>query len=271
MCLSAIELPSQPPEDDPSALERLVLELMEELVDTFTKSVKGARPMPPDTCPCPIEGPSGALPEPRALDAIGGFKESEKTVCLAETERLGAEGKRCGDLLVALKERERMDDARAKEPPGEDLVEIGMELLEDLPAALDPACLSLQGPGDRGRRELLLPLQAGEDLELLPEGRAASGIVQLKPLEASRHATPGLHEDPCGLSVGRAEREVPLEAIDENEPARVFKHDQGMVGINCRHAGVTLEELKGDLPELHLPERAHSPGRSGSESTWNVG
>lgn len=254
MRLSAIELLSERLEDHASALGDLALEPKAELVDRLTESVKGIRARAPR---CAGQGRferrSGARAQPRSLEALGCLKEPKEAIGFAQGERFRAEGQRRGDLLLLLEAREGMDNARAKQPLGEDLVNIRMELLEDLVAALGPARLSPQPPGDGGRGKLLLTLESGEDLELLPERRAPPGIVAQEPLEPSLDAAPGLHEDPGGLSFRGKEREVALEAVHEDEAARVFQDDEGLVDIEHGRTVVCLEELKGDLPEGDFP------------------
>lgn len=146
-----------------------------------------------------------------------------------------------------------MDNARAKEPLGEDVKNLRVELLEDLVTALGPACLSAQSAGNGRGGELFLELERGEDLELLPQGRAPPGIVAHEPLEPSLDPAPGLHQDPGGVAPGRKEREVALEAVDEEEAAPVLKDNEGVVQVDGARAVVTLEELERDLPQGDFP------------------
>lgn len=226
---------------------------------------------PPGALPGRVQGRSGTFAEPRSLGASGCLKESEEAVRLSRGERFGAQGQRRRDVLLAGKKRQGMDNARAEEPLGEDLVNLRMELLEDLPAALDPARLPPEPPGDRERGELLLTREEGDDLELLPERGAPPGIVPDEPLEPSLDAAPGFHDHPGGLSLCRMVGEVALEAVDEDEAARVFKDDEGIVDIDRGRAVVALEELQGDLVEGDFAERVHRFPPAGSESTWKVG
>ncbi len=254
VCPRAIELLAERIEDHAGALGELALKPEEDLVDGPGESVKGTRPRGP-CCARPgrLERCSGARSQPRSLEAIGSLKEPEEAAGFAQGERLRAEGQRRGDLLLALKKREGVDDARAKEPLGEDLVDLRVELLEDLVAALGPARLSSQPPGDGSRGKLLLTLDGGEDLELLPERRAPPGIVAYEPLEPSLDPAPGLNDHPGRLSFRGKQGEVALESVHEDEVARVLQDDEGVVDVDGARAVVALEELERDLSQGHLP------------------
>ncbi len=129
MCLSAIEPLAERLEDHAGALGSLALKLKEELVDGLGKSVEGTRHRAPRYCSaCRLERRSGARSQPRSLEAIGCLKEPKEAVGFAQGEPLRAEGQRRGDLFLTLKERESVDDARAEEPLGEDLVDLRVEL-----------------------------------------------------------------------------------------------------------------------------------------------
>jgi hypothetical protein len=127
--LSAIEPSPERLEDHAGALGSLALKLKEELVDGLGKSMEWTRHRAPRySSACRLERRSGARSQPRSLEAIGSLKEPKETVGFAQGERLRAEGQRRGDLFLTLKERERVDHAGAKEPLGEDLVDVRVEL-----------------------------------------------------------------------------------------------------------------------------------------------
>jgi hypothetical protein len=142
-----------------------------------------------------------------------------------------------------------MDQARAKEPLGKSLVNLWMELFKDLPAALDPARLSAHPTGNGGRGKFLLPLEGSEDLKLLPERRAPSGIVALESLQLPLETGPRLDDDPRSLSFRRPQREVTLEAVDQDETPGIFYGDERVIDVDRRRAVVLPEELQRDLPE----------------------
>jgi hypothetical protein len=146
-----------------------------------------------------------------------------------------------------------VDNSRAKEPLGEDVKNSRVELLEDLVAALGPACLPPQSAGNGRGGELLLEFERGEDLELLSQARAPPGTIAQEPLEPSLDPAPGLHQDPGGVAPGREEREVALEAVDEKEAASVLQDDEGIVQVDGARAVMASEELERDLPEGDLP------------------
>jgi hypothetical protein len=254
VCLNALELLAERLQDDASTLGHLALDLASEPVDDFRERVEGTcgRALP-GARPSRLERRPGARAQPRSLESIGCLKQSEETAGFAQGERLRAQGQCRGDLLLERKERQSVDNARAQEPLGEDVKNLRMEFFEDLVAALGPACLSAQSAGNGRGGELLLARERGEDLELLSERRSPPGIVAHEPLEPSLHPAPGLHQDPGGVAPGRKEREVALEAVDEEEAARVLQDDEGIVQVDGAGAVVSLEELKGDLPEGDFP------------------
>jgi hypothetical protein len=112
-----------------------------------------------------------------------------------------------------------------------------------------------------------------EDLDLLVQARPAPGIVASQPLELGLGPRPGLHQNPGAPGAELGQRQVALEAVDEEDPASLLDHEEGLLVVHFARAVGLREEIERDLSERYLPESHGSPrsGSSGSASTWKVG
>jgi len=69
----------------------------------------------------------------------------------------------------------------------------------------------------------------------------------------------------------RAEREVALEAIDEEKLVLLLDHDERCVGRNVAQGRGLASELEREGLERNLAQRHRLSSLRGRESTWKVG
>jgi hypothetical protein len=220
------------------------------------------------------ERPPRVFPEPSAVHGVTGGEDVKEPDRVRHRERGGAHGERHRDLLRRGEGGDRLEEGHPEPPLAEDLDHLGGEALEDPEAPAHPDGLSAESAGEGALGEPVPPVEIVDDLELLREPRSPRGAQALQALDLCLRARPGLHDDPGPRGAPVPEREVALQAIDEEELSRILDGKERLLEIEPGARTACREELEtqgreGDLPDHGEPSRRR--GASGRERTWKVG
>jgi hypothetical protein len=220
-----------------------------------------------------LEGLPGLLEHPGASRAVAGPEDLHEEGGFPQAEAGRADRERGRHLLRGGETTQFLGDAHPEEPGGEEVPDFRDEAPSDLYPPLDPGLPPDQPAGDGARGQPFPLVEIPQDLGLLAEARPAPGIVAAQALELGLEPRPGLHQDPGARCPELGQRQVALEAVNEEKMVSLLDREEGLVGIHLAWAAGLREEVERDLPERYLPERHGSPrsGSSGIASTWKVG
>lgn len=270
-----LDLPEKRLEEGPGRAAGVHLVLSESLVEEPVH-------LEEDRLPGGIQGPGGKtalerlpglLEHAGASRAVRGPEDLHEEGGLSQAEAGRADRERRGHLFPGRETAQLLGDAYPEEPGGEEIPDFRDETPSDLEPPLDPD-LPPHEPARYGAgRQPFLLVEVPEALGLLAQARPAAGIVAAQALELGLGPRPGLHQDPGASLAEPGQGQVALEAVDEEDPASLLDHEEGLVGVHVARAIGLGEELERDLRERYLPEGHGSPrsGSSGRASTWKVG
>lgn len=145
---------------------------------------------------------------------------------------------------------------------------------EDGEASLDPDLPPAQTMRQGCRRQSVLGVQAGEDLQLFAERGLAGGVVAPQTFQFRLHPVPRLHDDPDRGRAAVPKRQEATDAVDQEDLAVLLDADQGRVAVDLSGWPRGAHQLQGDRREGDLaePHRTSSPSWVlGRERTWKRG
>jgi hypothetical protein len=217
----------------------------------------------------------GTLSEPGAIRSVVGLEDLQEPDGLGEVELRLLDREHRGHLLLGRQGGDSLGHGDGEEGIGDEVGRLGRKPLQDSEPFLHPGLLLPQAPEDGMHGELLIPAEVIDEVEFLAEGGAAGGVIEAEAVELGLGPTPGFLDDPRFLFSPGLEREEPLEAVDEEEPAVDDADHQGVVGVGIGVERLGQEELGGDFGEGDFPQAHGRPpaftSAGGRERIWKVG
>ena len=207
-----------------------------------------------------LEGLPGLLEHPGTCRTLAGPEDLHEEGGLPHAEAGRADRQRRGYLLPGGETTQLLGNAHPEEPGGEEVPDLRVQASSDLEPPLDPGFPPDQPAGDGVWRQPLILVDVPKDLGLLAQARPALWIIAAQALELGLGPRPGLHQDPGARGAEPGQCQVALEAVDQEDPASLLDHQEGLVRIHVARAISLHEELERDLRERDLPEAQAASG-----------
>lgn len=196
-----------------------------------------------------IEMLPGTLSQPGAIRSVVGLEELQEPDGIPQVKLRLLDRKHRGHLLLGRQGGDSLGHGDGEEAIGDEVGRLRRKPLQDREALLHPRLLLPQATEDGMDGEVFLLAEVIEEVEFLPEGGAPGGIIEAEAVELGFGPGPGFLDDPRFLFSPGLQREVPLEAVDEEEPAAVVDDNEGVVDVGVGGDRLGQEEFGGNVGE----------------------